>query len=197
MSSPGRCAVTAAAPRPRRWTRALGLPVVIGVALALMTAITGKIRCTRVGVAGMDRGTAWVRVAGRRPGERPRAPGPRRLVGDPGRQRGNDAATASRQRALSAGPCGSPPFQRRAKVSTLVAATAAGVKRYPLIDVPEDLVWAVAAEASPWGGRQYLGGPLRVQLSAQPAYRLDAGRKLFAGGRGHRWAAARDGRNSL
>jgi len=42
------------------------------------------------------------------------------------------------------------PFQRRAKVATLVAATAAGIKRYPLIDVPEDLVWAVAAEASPW-----------------------------------------------
>ena len=36
------------------------------------------------------------------------------------------------------------------------------------------------------GGRQYLGGP----LSAQPAHRLDAGRHLFAGGRGHRWAAA-------
>ena len=36
------------------------------------------------------------------------------------------------------------------------------------------------------GGRQYLGGP----LSAQPAHRLDAVRKLFAGGRGHRWAAA-------
>ena len=41
------------------------------------------------------------------------------------------------------------------------------------------------------GGRQHLGGPLRVQrLSAQPAHRLDAGRKLFAGGRGYRWAAA-------
>jgi putative membrane protein len=31
-----------------------------------------------------------------------------------------------------------------------VAATAAGTKRYPLIDVPEDLVWAVAGKASPW-----------------------------------------------
>ena len=36
------------------------------------------------------------------------------------------------------------------------------------------------------GGRQYLGGP----LSAQPAHRLDTGGKLFAGGRGYRWAAA-------
>jgi putative membrane protein len=42
------------------------------------------------------------------------------------------------------------PFQRRARVATLVAATAAGVKRYPLIDVPEGQAWAVAAQASPW-----------------------------------------------
>ncbi|MGB8794233.1 MAG: PH domain-containing protein, partial [Mycobacterium sp.] len=42
------------------------------------------------------------------------------------------------------------PFQRRAGVATLVAATAAGTKRYPLIDVPEDQAWAVAAQASPW-----------------------------------------------
>jgi len=42
------------------------------------------------------------------------------------------------------------PFQRRAKVATLIAATAAGVKRYPLIDVPEDVVWSIAAESSPW-----------------------------------------------
>jgi putative membrane protein len=31
-----------------------------------------------------------------------------------------------------------------------VAATAAGIKRYPLIDVPENEVWSVAAQASPW-----------------------------------------------
>jgi putative membrane protein len=42
------------------------------------------------------------------------------------------------------------PLQRRAGVATLVAATAAGTKRYPLIDVPENEVWAVAAQASPW-----------------------------------------------
>jgi putative membrane protein len=42
------------------------------------------------------------------------------------------------------------PFQRRSRVATLVAATAAGTKRYRLIDVPEDEAWAVAAQASPW-----------------------------------------------
>jgi len=42
------------------------------------------------------------------------------------------------------------PFQRRVGVATLVAATAAGIKRYPLIDVPEEQAWAIAAQASPW-----------------------------------------------
>jgi putative membrane protein len=41
-------------------------------------------------------------------------------------------------------------FQRRAGVATLVAATAAGTKRYVVIDVPAEQAWAVAAQASPW-----------------------------------------------
>jgi putative membrane protein len=35
-------------------------------------------------------------------------------------------------------------------VATLIAATAAGVKRYQVIDVPVELAWSVAAGASPW-----------------------------------------------
>jgi putative membrane protein len=41
-------------------------------------------------------------------------------------------------------------FQRRAGVATLIAATAAGVKGYRVLDVPEELAWSVAAAASPW-----------------------------------------------
>ena len=41
-------------------------------------------------------------------------------------------------------------FQRRAGVATLVAATAAGVKHYRVIDVPADLAWSIAGTASPW-----------------------------------------------
>jgi len=41
-------------------------------------------------------------------------------------------------------------FQRRAGVATLVAATAAGVKGYRVLDVPAELAWSVAAAASPW-----------------------------------------------
>jgi putative membrane protein len=41
-------------------------------------------------------------------------------------------------------------LQRRAGVATLVAATAAGVKRYQLLDVPAELAWTIAGVASPW-----------------------------------------------
>lgn len=41
-------------------------------------------------------------------------------------------------------------FQRRAGVATLIAATAAGVKRYQVIDVPVEVAWEIAATASPW-----------------------------------------------
>lgn len=41
-------------------------------------------------------------------------------------------------------------FQRRAGVATLIAATAAGVKAYRVLDVPQDWAWSVAAQASPW-----------------------------------------------
>jgi putative membrane protein len=41
-------------------------------------------------------------------------------------------------------------LQRRAGVATLIAATAAGVKRYQVVDVPAELAWSIAAAASPW-----------------------------------------------
>jgi putative membrane protein len=40
--------------------------------------------------------------------------------------------------------------QRRAGLATLIAATAAGVKQYQVIDVPAELAWSIAADASPW-----------------------------------------------
>jgi len=41
-------------------------------------------------------------------------------------------------------------MQRRAGVATLIAATAAGVKHYEVIDVPAELAWTIVVEASPW-----------------------------------------------
>ncbi|MCH9734592.1 MAG: hypothetical protein K0U78_08570, partial [Actinomycetia bacterium] len=43
-------------------------------------------------------------------------------------------------------------LQRRSGVATLIAATAAGVKRYEVVDVPADLAWSIAAATSSWVG---------------------------------------------
>jgi putative membrane protein len=130
----------------RRWTRALGLPVVIGVALAVVTltsvvppwvwpawiAVTAwcaLLAADRVSALGHRVHDGWLVIR----------------AGSVERRRDCLAAAG-----IISWTVRQSPFQRRAKVATLVAATAAGIKRYPLIDVPEDLVWAVAAEASPW-----------------------------------------------
>jgi putative membrane protein len=133
----------------RRWTRALGIPVVIGAALAAVMVVGGKsavplwvwpawialtawcalLAVDRIGALGHRVQDGWLVMR----------------AGSVERRR-DCLATAG----IISWTVRQSPFQRRAKVATLVAATAAGVKRYPLIDVPEDLVWAVAAEASPW-----------------------------------------------
>ena len=133
----------------RRWTRALGLPVLICAALALINVLAGKsvvpvwvwpawiaitawcalLAADRVSALGHRVHNGWLVIR----------------AGSVERRR-DCLATAG----IISWTVRQSPFQRRAKVATLVAATAAGIKRYPLIDVPEDLVWAVAAEASPW-----------------------------------------------
>ena len=50
-------------------------------------------------------------------------------------------------------------LQRRAGVATLIAATAAGVKRYQVIDVPAELGWSIAGDGVAVGGRQRVGAP--------------------------------------
>jgi putative membrane protein len=133
----------------RRWTRALGLPVVIGAALALVTVLEGK------AVVPVWVWPAWIAVlawCALLAADRVSALGHRvhdgwlvMRAGSVERRR-DCLATAG----IISWTVRQSPFQRRARVATLVAATAAGIKRYPLIDVPEDLVWAVAGEASPW-----------------------------------------------
>ena len=133
----------------RRWTRALGLPVLMGVALAVATVLLG------ITVVPVWLWPAWVAVTAwcaLLAADRVSALGHR--VDD--RWLVMRAGSLERRRdcLATAGIIGwtvrQSPLQRRAGVATLVAATAAGVKRYPLIDVPENLVWAVAAQASPW-----------------------------------------------
>jgi putative membrane protein len=133
----------------RRWTRALGLPLLIGAALAVLTVLKGT------SVVPLWLWTAWVAIAAwcvllaaDRVGALGHRVDSRWLVMRAGslERRRDCLATAG----IIGWTVRQSPFQRRAGVATLVAATAAGVKRYPLIDVPEDQAWAVAAQASPW-----------------------------------------------
>ena len=130
----------------RRWTRALALPALMGVALAVANGIT---------VVPVWLWPAWLAVTAwcaLLAADRVSALGHR----IDGRWLVMRAGSVERRRDCldTAGIIGwtvrQSPFQRRAGVATLVAATAAGVKRYPLIDVPDNEVWAVAAQASPW-----------------------------------------------
>ncbi|BBY87098.1 membrane protein [Mycolicibacterium tokaiense] len=126
----------------RRWTRALTVPAVLAVAaavagvpawvwlvLAALTVVSALLAADRVRALGH-----WV----------------------DGRWLVSRSGSVERRRdcIAVAGIIGwtvrQSVFQRRARVATLVAATAAGTKRYVLIDVPADQAWAVAAAASPW-----------------------------------------------
>ena len=133
----------------RRWTRALGVPVLTGVALAVVTVLVG------ISAVPAWLWTAWVAVtawcallAADRVSALGHRVDSRWLVMRAGslERRRDCLATAG----IIGWTVRQSPLQRRAGVATLVAATAAGTKRYPLIDVPENQAWAVAAEASPW-----------------------------------------------
>jgi putative membrane protein len=130
----------------RRWTRALAIPAVLAL-LGLGVAV----------VAGVP-GWLWVAWAGL-------TVGCALLAADRSRSLGHRvsggwlvARSGSLQRRrdciAGAGVVGwtvrqSWP-QRRAGVATLIAATAAGVKRYQVIDVPVESAWSIAAGVSPW-----------------------------------------------
>jgi putative membrane protein len=133
----------------RRWTRALAVPVLVGLALATAAALWG-IPVVPVWVwPAWVAATAWCALlAADRAGALGHRVDDRWVV--------MRAGSVERRRdcIAAAGVVGwtvrQSPMQRRAGVATLVAATAAGVKRYPLIDVPEDRAWEIAAQASPW-----------------------------------------------
>ena len=133
----------------RRLTRALSLPAVAGVGLAVVTVVDGKAAVPVWVWPAWIAVTAWCALLAV---DRIGALG--HGVHDGWLVMRSGSVERRRDCLATAGIIGwtvrQTPFQRRAKVATLVAATAAGVKRYPLIDVPDDLVWSIAAEASPW-----------------------------------------------
>jgi putative membrane protein len=130
----------------RRWTRALVLPAAIAVAL-LVAAQFGNVPIW-----------AWIVVAvlavccALLAADRARALGHR--VDDSWLVARAGSLERRRDCVAAAGIVGwtvrQTLPQRRAGVATLIAATAAGVKRYQLIDVPAELAWSIAATASPW-----------------------------------------------
>ncbi|MGB3483228.1 MAG: PH domain-containing protein, partial [Mycobacterium sp.] len=130
----------------RRWTRGLTIPGLAALAMG--------IQAVRVGVPGWS----WVLLAvvtvccALLAADRVRTLGHRVdadwLVARSGSvQRRRDCiATAG----IIGWTVRQTPLQRRTGVATLIAATAAGTKRYVVLDVPAEQAWAVAARASPW-----------------------------------------------
>ncbi len=126
----------------RRWTRALVIPAVVAVVLvivavpvwawaawAFLTACCALLALDRSRSLGHRVGEGW-------------------LVARTGSlQRRRDCIAAP---GIIGWTVRQTLMQRRAGVATLIAATAAGVKHYQVIDVPADHAWSVAAQASPW-----------------------------------------------
>ncbi len=133
----------------RRWTRALGVPVLLGLALAATAGLWG------ISVVPVWVWPTWVAVTAwcallavdRADALGHRVDGRWVVMRSGSVERRRDCIAAA---GIIGWTVRQSPFQRRSGVATLVAATAAGVKRYPLIDVPEDQAWEIAAQASPW-----------------------------------------------
>jgi putative membrane protein len=130
----------------RRWTRALVLPAVVALGLAVAGAVVPIPPWAWILVAALALCCALLAV------DRARALGhrvdERWLVARAGSlERRRDCIAAA---GIIGWTVRQTFFQRRAGVATLIAATAAGVKRYRVIDVPAELGWEIAATASPW-----------------------------------------------
>ncbi|MCT7658604.1 PH domain-containing protein [Mycobacterium deserti] len=130
----------------RRWTRALAAPVLMAAGLAALAATASVPGWCWAVVAILTVCCALLAA------DRSRSLGHR--VGDGWLVA--RAGSLHRRRDCIAAPgiigwtVRQTFFQRRAGVATLIAATAAGVKRYQVLDVPADLAWSVAAAASAW-----------------------------------------------
>jgi putative membrane protein len=138
----GRLQAHGAAATRRRWTRALALPAVLLVAMvalptpcwlwpvwAVLTVCCALLAVDRSRALGHRVDAEW-------------------LVAQAGSlDRRRDCIAAA---GIIGWTVRQTLLQRRAGVATLIAATAAGVKRYQVVDVPAELAWTIAAAASPW-----------------------------------------------
>lgn len=130
----------------RRWTRALTVPLLAGIAV-LTAALTVGVAVWVWPVLAATAVCAALLAA-----DRVRALGHR--VGDGWLVMRAGSFERRRDVVQTTGIVGwtvrQTPFQRRAKVATLIAATAAGTKAYRVLDVPADQAWAIAAATSDW-----------------------------------------------
>ena len=133
----------------RRWIRALALPALAGVGLAVTSVLVG------LPIWGIWALAVWAAVTvscALLALDRVRSLGHRMADGWLVARAGS--LERRRDCIACAGIIGwtvrQTLLQRRAGVATLIAATAAGRKHYRVTDVPAELAWSVAADASPW-----------------------------------------------
>ena len=142
----------------RRWTRALAFPAITAIVLlvvpaptwawvvwALFTICCALLAFDRARSLGHRVGDGW-------------------LVARAGSlQRRRDCISAP---GIIGWTVRQTLMQRRAGVATLIAATAAGVKHYQVIDVPADIAWTIAGQASPW-----VAGSKWAENFSRPSFR--------------------------
>jgi putative membrane protein len=130
----------------RRWTRALALPALAGIGLAVTSVLVGLPIWVWAIWAAVTVPCALLAL------DRVRSLGHR--VADGWLVARTGSLERRRDCIACAGIIGwtvrQTLLQRRAGVATLIAATAAGRKHYRVTDVPAELAWSVAAKASPW-----------------------------------------------
>ncbi|MCV7152902.1 PH domain-containing protein [Mycolicibacterium pyrenivorans] len=130
----------------RRWTRAMALPAAVAAATAITAATAGVAVWVWPALVLLTVGSVFLAV------DRCRSLGHR--VGDGWLVARAGSLARRRDCVAAAGIVGwtvrQTLLQRRAGVATLIAATAAGVKRYEVVDVPADIAWSLAATTSPW-----------------------------------------------
>lgn len=132
----------------RRWTRAMMLPAAATIAMAVWALVAD----VAPGVWALP--AVLLLASGALAVDRVRALGHR--VGGGWLVARSGSVQRRRDCVAGAGIVGwtvrQTLLQRRAGVATLIAASAAGVKRYELIDVPADIAWSIARTTTPWVG---------------------------------------------
>lgn len=132
----------------RRWTRAMVLPAAVAGALTVVTATVGAPAWAWPVLGVLTLFSLFLAV------DRSRSLGHR--VGGGWLVARAGSLVRRRDCVSAAGIVGwtvrQTLMQRRAGVATVIAATAAGVKRYEVVDVPADIAWSMAATTSAWVG---------------------------------------------